>query len=107
MITMENMEKAYTSAEFQLENPGIFYQFKIRRHRDEPLFALVQSGSKALESLKKGDLIPMTYHFQDRTIPAERKNTLIKYILDGTTMGFKDHFIIALDINPDINKEDE
>ncbi len=104
---MKNMEKAYTSAEFQLENPGIFYQFKLRRHRDEPLFALVSKGSKALESLKKGDLIPMTYHFQDRTIPAERKTTRIKYILDGNTMGFKDHFIIALDINRDINKEDE
>ncbi len=103
MITMENMEKAYTSAEFQLENPGIFYQFKLRRHRDEPLFALVNKESKALASLKKGDLIPMTYHFQDRTIPAERKTTRIKYILDGNTMGFKDHLIIALDIN----KEDE
>ena len=103
MRTMETVEKAYTSAEFQLENPGIFYQFKLRRHRDEPLFALVSEGSKALASLSKGDLVPMTYHFQDRTIPAERKTTRIKYILDGSTMGFKDHFIIALDIN----KEDK
>ncbi|MCG8634073.1 MAG: hypothetical protein MI863_09615 [Desulfobacterales bacterium] len=102
MLTTET-EKAYISAEFQLENPGIFYQFKLRRHRDEPLFAIVGKGSKALESLNKGDLIPMTYHFRDRTIPAERKPTRIKYILDGTAMGFKDHFIIALDIN----KEDQ
>ncbi len=103
MITMEEGEKAYVSAEFQLESPGIFYQFKLRRNMSEPLFALVRRGSQALESLKAGDLVPMTFHYRDKTIPAERKPTRIKYILDGNTMGFKDHFMIALDIN----KEDE
>jgi hypothetical protein len=93
----------YASAEFRLENPGIFFQFKLRTNKNDPLFAVVRKGSKALESLKQGTLIPITYHFQDRTIPAHHHATRIKAIMDGAAMGYKDHLIISLDIN----KEDE
>ena len=88
----------YISAEFQPEKHGIFYQFKLRKNASEPMFAVVQKGSVALASLKKGDIIPMTYYFQDKTIPAEKKSTRIKYILDGKPQGYKDHFMIGLDI---------
>lgn len=89
----------YTSAEFQLENPGIFYQFKLREHASEPMFAVVRKGSKALACIKKGDIIPMTYHFQDKTIPMEKRATRIKYITEDNPMGYKDHFMIALDVD--------
>lgn len=89
----------YSSAEFQLGNPGIFYQFKLRGHVSEPMFGIVKKGSKALSCIKTGDIIPMTYHFQDKTIPMEKKATRIKYIIDGNPMGYKDHFMIALDVD--------
>ena len=91
-------EKYYTSAEFQLNDPGIFFQFKLRSTGAEPMFALVNKGSKAMASLNPGDLIPMIYHFQDKTIPAEQRITRIKYIQDGIRIGYKDHFVVALEI---------
>jgi len=88
----------YISAAFQPKKHGIFYQFKLRKNASEPMFAIVQKGSVALASLKKGDVIPMIYYFQDKTIPAEKKSTRIKYITDGNTLGYKDHFMIGLDV---------
>ncbi|WP_321493543.1 hypothetical protein [uncultured Desulfobacter sp.] len=89
----------YFSAEFQLGNPGIYYQFKLRENESEPFFALVTKNSTALQTLRSGDLVPMIFHYQDKTIPAVHKTTRIKYILDGTPIGFKDHFMIGLDID--------
>lgn len=63
------------------------------------MFAVVKKGSKALACIKPGDIIPMTYHFQDKTIPVEKRATRIKYITDGSPMGYKDHFMIALDVD--------
>jgi len=94
----EHSQFAYSSAEFQLNNPGIFFQFKLRQTESEPMFALVKTGSKALSALKTGEIIPVIYHFPDKTIPAEKKATRIKYIADGSALGFKDHCMVALDI---------
>ena len=88
---------SYFRAEFQLENPGVFFQFKLRQTESEPMFALVRQGSRALESIKAGDVISVTYHFPDKTITDEKKETRIKYIADGSSVGFKDHFMVALD----------
>jgi len=97
-VEMKQEDNMYFSAEFQLDNPGIFYQFKLRKNESEPFFALVTKHSRALESLRSGDLVPMIFHYKDKTIPAVRKPTRIKYILDATPSGFKDHFMIGLDI---------
>ncbi len=92
--------RVYSSAEFQLKNPGIFIQFKLRSHESEPMFVVIKKDSAALERIKSGNIIPMTYHFPDRTIPAEKRYTRIKYMVDGNTMGFKDHVMIALELDP-------
>ncbi len=63
------------------------------------MFAVVSKGSMALASMKTGDIIPMIYHFWDKTIPTEKITTKIKYITDGDTMGYKNHFMVALDID--------
>ena len=97
-MKIKQEEYMFSSAEFQLNNPGIFYQFKLRKNESEPFFALVTKHSRALDSLKSGDLVPMIFHYQDKTIPAVRKPTRIKYIHDGTPIGFKDHVMIGLDI---------
>ena len=98
----ESQTAGYVSAEFRLQNPGIFFKFKLRHHQDEPLCAVVAKNSMAMESLKTGDMISMIYHFQDRTIPAQHHPTRIKTILDGSGMGFQDHFIISLDIQQQV-----
>ncbi len=90
--------KEYYSAEFKLHHPRILYQFKIRKSHTEPMFAVVQEGSKALENLKEGDVINMRYYCLDKTIPAQSLDTKIKYITKDSSTGFKDHYVIGLDI---------
>ena len=90
--------KEYYSAEFKLNHPRVFYQFKIRKSMTEPLFAVVKEGSKALENIKEGDVINMRYYSLDKTVPAELLDTRIKYITKDSTTGFKDHYVIGLDI---------
>lgn len=90
--------KEYYSAEFKLTHPRVFYQFKIRKSMTEPLFAVVKEGSKALENIKEGDVINMRYYSLDKTVPAELLDTRIKYITKDSTTGFKDHYVIGLDI---------
>ena len=98
-MELKEKKRAYTSAEFQLDNPGIFFQFKLRTTGEEPMFALVNKDSKAMASLSPGDLIPMIYHFGDKTIPAEQRITRIKSVRDGSRIGYEDYFIVALEIN--------
>lgn len=90
----------YYSAEFKLNEPRILYQFKIRNSVEEPLFAVVKEGSKALDCLKAGDVINMRYYSLDKTIPSELRDTRIKYITKDSDIGFKDHYVIGLDLNP-------
>lgn len=94
------VEKVYTSAEFRLESPGIFFHFKLRRTESQSLFALVQKHSRALAAIRPGDTIPMTYHFQDRTIPAEIRETRVTFICEGSGSGFGNHVMIGLEMAP-------
>ena len=106
-IDFENQNKGesrdYYSAEFRLNYPKILYQFRIRKSILEPMFAVIKEGSKALDSIKEGDIINMRYHCLDRSIPVESKDTRIKYITKDSTIGFKDHYVIGLDIHPEKN----
>ncbi|WDP91173.1 MAG: hypothetical protein HUN04_16300 [Desulfobacter sp.] len=94
--------KAYASAEFQLSDPGIYFQFKLRQTEREPLFALIKKDSRALASIKSGDILPVIFHYPDKTIPAERRATRIKYIQDGSLIGFDDHLMVALETEIEI-----
>ncbi len=87
----------YASAEFQLSNPGLFFHFKVRQTEGDALFALIKKDSAALGSIKTGDVIPMTFHFPDKTVPAQRRPTRIKYIEDVSQKGVKDHVMVTLD----------
>lgn len=89
-------DHSYFSAEFQLECPRIYFQFRLRTSDSEPMFVVVKQGSQALECLRQGDVIPMTFHYQDRDIPAERKPTRVTSVSDGLPLGYKGHVIIAL-----------
>jgi hypothetical protein len=93
--TTPSLEDFY-SAEFQLNPSNIMYQFKLRKSRTEPMFAIVKEGSKALENLKEGDVIDMWYRCTDKSIPAQPRQTRIKYICKDSTIGFKNHFVVGL-----------
>ncbi len=99
---LENETKSefigYHSAEFKLRHPRILYQFKIRKSNSEPVFAVVQEGSKALENIKEGDVINMRYYHLDKSIPADLINTKIKYITKDSSVGFKNHYVVGLDL---------
>jgi len=95
---VESGSIAYYSAEFKLNCPRILYQFKIRKSNSEPMFAVVQEGSKALDNIKEGDVINMRYYHLDKSMPAERIDTKIKYITKDGSMGFKNHYVVGLDI---------
>lgn len=94
----QGKEKGYFSVDFQLEKPRIFFQLKLRSNESEPMFVIVKHGSKALEYLKDGGVVPMNYHYHDKEISTEKKMTRIKYLFDKTGNGHKDHFMIALEI---------
>ena len=90
--------KEYYSAEFKLSEPKILYQFKVRKSISEPMFAVVQEGSKALDCIKEGDIINMRYNYLDKSLPSESMDTKIKYITKDSTIGFKNHYVIGLDV---------
>ncbi len=94
----DNQITKYYSAEFKLSRPKILYQFKIRNSHTEPMYAVVKEGSKALESIKEGDVISMRYYSLDKSVPAESIDTRIKYVKKDIPTGFKDHYVIGLDI---------
>lgn len=98
-------KREFYSAEFQLTESKIMYQFKLRRSESEPLFAVVKEGSQALENIKEGDVINMQFHYLDKTIPAELKQTRIKYIIKDGTNGFKGHYMVGLALDWAENKE--
>ncbi|MCK5349768.1 MAG: hypothetical protein KAJ25_10285 [Desulfobacula sp.] len=99
----ESELREYYSAEFKLNEPKILYQFRVRKSISEPMFAVVKEGSKALENINEGDIINMRYYYMDKSIPSESKNTKIKYITKDSSIGFKDHYVIGLDIYPEKN----
>jgi hypothetical protein len=105
--TDESASREYQSAEFILRHPKILYQFKIRKSNSEPMFAVVKEGSKALDSLKEGEIINMRYHCMDKSIPPESKDTKIKYVSKDSKIGFKDHYVVALDIHQDQDNNQE
>ncbi|MFH2093435.1 MAG: hypothetical protein ABIJ31_13840 [Pseudomonadota bacterium] len=101
MDTIKNRQakktiEEYYSAEFQLNQSKIMYHFKLRKSRTESMFAVLKEGSKALEDIKEGDIIDMRYYYTDKSLPAEQKQTRIKYITKDSSAGFKDHFVVGL-----------
>lgn len=100
-FNIEDRFEAYYSAEFRLDQSKILYQFKIRKSANEPMFAVVKEDSVALKSIKEGDIINMRFYSLDKSVPARSKDARIKYICKDSTVGFKDHYVVALDVQMD------
>lgn len=84
-------DRSYFSAEFQLESPRIYFQFRLRRTDEEPMFVVVQKDSQALKCLKPGETLSMTFHFEDNDIPAERRDVRVTAIEDAVSLGMAGH----------------
>jgi len=93
-----NAEKPYFSAEFQLENPRVYFQFRLRSSSEEPMFVIAKRDSQALDCLRPGEILSMTFYFEDNDIPAERRDVEIKSITDASAMGMKNHMMVALSL---------
>lgn len=89
----------YYSAEFRLNQTEMLYHFKIRKSHTEPMFAVVKEGSMALKHIHEGDIINIRFYSLDKSVPARSKETRIKYICKDSTVGFKDHYVVALDVH--------
>ena len=89
----------YASAEFRLESPGILFQFKLRKSKTAPLFALVRKDSQALARLKTGTTVPMTFYHRDKTIPPVTLETRIRYIREPGPPGSGSTVMVGLEIN--------
>ena len=88
----------YIRAEFRLESPGVLFQFKLRKSETAPLFALVSKNSRALARLKAGITLPMTFYYQDKTIPPVNLETRISYIRDAGSPGTGNTVMVGLEI---------
>ena len=91
-------ERKYFSAEFQMENPWVFYKFRLRQSEVEPMFVLVKKDSQALECLAPGQTLFMTFHFEDNDIPPERREVRVKSVQDALSAGMAGHVMVAFSV---------
>jgi len=86
----------YYSVEFQLEETGNVYQFKLRDMSSKGLGILVNKGSAVLKHLKVGDTLNMKYIPPESVGLSESLKTQIAHITLKDEDPFKGHFIIGL-----------
>jgi len=86
----------YYSVEFQLEETGNVYQFKLRDMSSKGLGILVNEGSAVLKHLKVGDTLNMKYIPPESVGPSESLKTQIAHITHKDEDPFKGHYIIGL-----------
>ena len=94
----------FYSAEFQLQQSNIMYQFKLRRNRETAIYAVLKEGSQALDTIREGDVIDMRYHYLDEKLPSESILTRILSITKDSSMGFKDHYVVRLSLDAGVEK---
>ena len=97
----------YFSAAFQLGETGVMYQVKLRRTPKDPLFAVVQPGSRLLEMISPGCSMDLLVYAHDRDRMGVNRQARIAAIKDGGDMGFKNHVVVSLDmIDTETEKEE-
>jgi hypothetical protein len=86
----------YYSVEFQLQDTGNVYQFKLRDMSSKGLGILVNKDSAVLKHLKVGDTVDMKYIPPESAGLSESLKTQIAHITLKDEEPFKGHFIIGL-----------
>ena len=88
----------YYSVEFQLQDTGNVYQFKLRDMSSKGLGILVNKDSAVLKHLKVGDTVDMKYIPPESAGSSESLKTKIAHITQKDEEPFKGHFVIGLSI---------
>jgi PilZ domain len=86
----------YYSVEFQLQDTGNVYQFKLRDMSSKGLGILVNKDSAVLKHLKVGDTVDMKYIPPESAGSSESLKTQIAHITQKDEEPFKGHFLIGL-----------
>jgi hypothetical protein len=86
----------YYSVEFQLQDTGNVYQFKLRDMSSKGLGILVSKESAVLKHLKVGNTLDMKYIPPESAGVSESLKTQIAHITQKNDEPFKGHFIIGL-----------
>ena len=86
----------YYSVEFQLQETGNVYQFKLRDMSSKGLGILVNKDSAVLKHLKVKDTVYMKYIPPELTGSSESLKTQIAHITQKDEDPFKGHFLIGL-----------
>jgi len=86
----------YYSVEFQLQETGNVYQFKLRDMSSKGLGILVGKDSAVLKHLKVGDTVDMKYIPPESAGSSESLKTQIAHITKKDEEPFKGHFLIGL-----------
>lgn len=86
----------YYSVEFQLQDTGNVYQFKLRDMSSKGLGILVNKDSAVLKHLKVGDTLDMKYIPPESAGLSESLKTQIAHITQKDNEPFKGHFVIGL-----------
>jgi len=86
----------YYSVEFQLQETGNVYQFKLRDMSSKGLGILVNKDSAVLKHLKVGDTVNMKYIPPESAGSSESLKTQIAHITQKDEEPFKGHFLLGL-----------
>ena len=86
----------YYSVEFQLQDTGNVYKFKLRDMSSKGLGILVNKDSAVLRHLKVGDSLNMKYIPPESAGASESLKTNIAHITQKDEEPFKGHFLIGL-----------
>jgi hypothetical protein len=86
----------YYSVEFQLQDTGNVYQFKLRDMSMKGLGILVNKNSAVLKHLKVGNTLDMKYIPPESAGVSESLKTQIAHITQKENEPFKGHFLIGL-----------
>ena len=86
----------YYSIEFQLQETGNVYKFKLRDMSSKGLGILVNKDSAVLKHLKVGDTMDVKYIPPESAGSSESLKTQIAHITQKDEESFKGHFLIGL-----------
>lgn len=88
----------YYSVEFSVARHLPVHQFRVRNLSPWGMGILIKGDSAALERLKVGEVLEMTYHYARPSIPSEHLRTEIRHITRLNEGPFKGHYLVGLRI---------
>jgi hypothetical protein len=86
----------YFSVQFQVDDTGPIYQFRLRDESTHGLSILVREDSSILERIKINDVLEMDYFADAPSRPMKTIKTKIVHMTRQDSGRFKGHFLVGL-----------